>query len=104
MNVTEEMVTVAMNTYLDISPDGVNTAALRAVLEEALATPPQPADGGDRVSELVAADRYYDDAQFGLARAKYNGEPLDVWVQDCAKADIRRAAALAKFQPAGGES
>lgn len=44
MNVTDEMVTDAMNTYLHISPEGVNTAGLRAVLEQALAAQPAPVD------------------------------------------------------------
>lgn len=61
MNVTDEMVTDAMNTYLHISPEGVNTAGLRAVLEQALAAQPAPGVGGDArdgfdlVDDLVIA-------------------------------------------------
>jgi hypothetical protein len=50
------------------------------------------------VAELIEADRHYDDAKFGLAHARYNGEPLHTWAKDCAEADIRRAAALARVQ------
>ena len=58
MKVTDEMVTDAMNTYLHISPDGVNTAGLRAVLEQVL-TPAQPAPvvgGSDWYAEQHARD------------------------------------------------
>jgi len=48
------------------------------------------------VAQLIEADRRYDNAQFGLARARYNGEPLEQWAALCAQADILRAAALAR--------
>jgi len=54
------------------------------------------------MSELIAADKAYDDAQFGLARARYNGAPLERWQSNLAETDTRRAAALARVQ--GGQS
>lgn len=60
-------------------------------------------DDGERaraaIAELIAADNWYDDAQFGVARARYNGQSLDVWVKHCAEADIRRAIALCRVKP-----
>lgn len=49
------------------------------------------------VSELIEADRDYDDAQFGLARAKYNGDSVTPWAQDLSRAEIRRAVALSNI-------
>ena len=53
-------------------------------------TPPQPADGGDRVGELVEA------------ASKVLVAPASAGGMDWALDELR--AALAKFQPAGGES
>lgn len=67
------------------------------------ATPPQPADGGDRVGELVEAAHKY---AFHYARdeASIDGDEIT----GCSKQQhldaVALFAALAKFQPAGGES
>ena len=52
-------------------------------------------DALDKLSELIAADVDYDDSRYGLARARYNGSPVDDSARDCARAEERRAAALA---------
>jgi hypothetical protein len=49
----------------------------------------------EALSELIAADVDYDDSRYGLARARYNGSPVDDSARDCARAEERRAAALA---------
>lgn len=62
--------------------------------KESGTTPPQPADGGDRVGELVEAlieaRQQLEAYEFGITGEHYNSPQIN--------------AALAKFQPAGGES
>lgn len=77
-------------------------------------TPPQPADGGERVAELVAADRAFDLSRAALIEVSNRitaGSRSDDDFRKQASAQHsydraadRRRAALAKFQPAGGES
>lgn len=84
----------------------VSVARLLAGVRAAT-TPPQPADGGDRVGELVEADLAYDVALANLAFAEQHGESrsvIDSMHFAAATIKARREAALAKFQSAGGES
>jgi hypothetical protein len=58
----------------------------------------QEVDAIDAVMELIEADQHYDDCQLALARARYNGAPLHELTLECGRADVRRAAALARAQ------
>lgn len=78
---------------------GIAIGNIRGFYEHArgLITPPQPADGGDRVGELVEAVRSLLNVSDRMTGDQ--NEDAAIW----ADADEAARAALAKFQPAGGE-
>lgn len=100
------------NTYVRYQ-DAIKCAVAVSALRPPT-TPPQPADGGGRVAELLAADRAFDLSRAALIEVSNRitaGSRSDDDFRKQASAQHsydraadRRIAALAKFQPAGGES
>lgn len=80
----------------EMEGDYVAAAGKYSIIEAAAlpTKPPQPADGGDRVATLIELLTKY--------QAEYDTPCPDLTLRHRYRADV--FAALAKFQPAGGES